>query len=285
MHVPSDESGDDKIESIDDPKSLIALLEGEENTGKETINDQGRVPSCVDSDDSTCDGSSGRSWYDCQRLPRNCTRKSLTLTLNNCTEESTELSYTLIRLLEGFISLKSLTVTLNEYNNCKGTYAVLFRDGLRRNTSLISLTLTVNIYNRSPCFRYLDCDNLSVDGFVSNISMDSFTLIINDFRSRYDWDLKLGDLWPNCKSLNTLNLTLNNYRQRSRDDLPDFFNALVKVNSLRTLRLKINGSQFTSEDDFSELVVKCPSLELIEVTICRYGLTRGWLETLKWEKQ
>ena len=287
VHAPSDESGDNKVESIDDPESLIALLEGEENAGKETINVQGRDPSCVDSDDSTCDDSDfslGPSWYDSWGLPRNCTRKSITLAINNCTEESTELSYTLISLLEGFISLKSLTLTINEYNNCKDTCAFLLRKGLRRNTSLISLTLIVNIYTRSPYLRYFDSD-LSVDWFVPNISMDSFTLTINDFRSRGDWDLKLGDLWPNYKSLNSLNLTFKNYRQGSRDDLPDFLDALVKVNSLRTLRLKIDDSSFTSEYDFSKLVVKCPSLELIEVTICRYRVVGSWLETLKWEKQ
>ena len=35
VHVPSDESGDNKIVSIDNPASLIALLERAENTGKE----------------------------------------------------------------------------------------------------------------------------------------------------------------------------------------------------------------------------------------------------------
>ena len=275
VHVPSDELSDNKVESIDDPESLVALLEGEENTGKETINVQERDPLYVYSDDST-----GLSWYDSWDLPRNCTRKSLTLTINNCTEESTELSYTLIRLLEGFISLTSLTLTINEYKNCKDNRAFHLHKGLRHNTSLISLTLTVNIYTRSPPRMYVFDDDLSLLGSTDKISMDSF-----HFGSRCDWALKLGDLWPNYKSLNTLNLTLNNYRQGSGDGLRDFLDALVKVNSLRTLRLKINDSQFTSEDDFSKLVVKCPSLELIEVTICRYGLTRGWLETLKWEKQ
>ena len=65
----------------------------------------------------------------------------------------------------------------------------------------------------------------------------------------------------------------------------------MKVNSLKTLRLKINDSRFRNGDypkyDFSELVVKSPSLELIELTICHYGdvCSFCWLETLKWEKQ
>ena len=230
------------IQSIDNPASLITLLEGEENTGKETINVQGRVPSRVDSDDSTCDDSDfflGRSWYDSLGLAVNCTLKSLTLTINNSTQRSTESSSTLISLLKRFILLKSVTLTLNEYNNCKDTCAFLLRKGLRRNTSQISLTLTINIYTRSTYLRDIDSDDISVDGFVPNISMDSFTLSINDFRSRGDLDLKLSDLWPNYKSLNTFNLTLNNYLERSRNDLPDVLDALVKVNSLMTGDLEI----------------------------------------------
>ncbi|XP_015770120.1 PREDICTED: uncharacterized protein LOC107348575 [Acropora digitifera] len=315
VHVPSDESGDNKVESIDDPESLIALLKGEENTGKETINIQRRDPSCVDSDDSTgddsdgstgddSDGSTGRSWYDSLNLPRNCTRKSLTLTINNCTEESTELSHSLINLLEGFISLKSLTLTLNEYSNGKDSCAFLLREGLRHNTSLISLTLTVNIYTRSTYLRYMDFDDISVDCFFPNISMDSFTLTVSYFsstdngRKRVDiiklnsvCGVKSGDLWPNDMSLNTFNLTINNRNKVSVSSLLEFLDAVMKVNSLRTLRLKFNHWPGT-EYDFSKLEVKNASLELIELTICRYGVAAwtwgrrvGWLETLNWEKQ
>ena len=79
------------------------------------------------------------------------------------------------------------------------------------------------------------------------------------------------------------------YFQSDRDkvtvsSLLEFFDAVMKVNSLRTLRLKFNHSPFTFEYDFSKLVVKSPSLELMELNICRDGVARGWLETLKWEK-
>ena len=59
----------------------------------------------------------------------------------------------------------------------------------------------------------------------------------------------------------------------------------MKVNSSRTMRLKINDLRFRSGDypkyNLSELVVKSPSLELIELTISRYGDLGSWLETLK----
>ncbi|XP_015748879.1 PREDICTED: uncharacterized protein LOC107328663 [Acropora digitifera] len=305
-HVPSDESGDTKIVSIDNPKSLIKLLEEAENTGKEnlavTINFQSDDSTCDDSDDST-----SRSWNDSLLLglPRNCSLNFLTLTMNNFSPGTTELSFILISCLENFISLKSLTLTLNEYNEWKKNYCSLLRKGLGRNTSLISLTLTINIYNRPPIVfddSDDDVDDISDDDVLPNISMDSFTLIINEFSPaggyvdrvdiiNYVWGLKSGDLWANYKSLNTFNLTLNNREILHTSRCREICEAIVKANSLRTLRLKLNHSSDASDYDFSKLVQKSPSLELIELTICHKrsfaSLTRRvfWLETLKWEKQ
>ena len=318
-HVPSDESGDNKIVSIDNPKSLIKLLEEAENTGKEnlavTINFQSDDSTCDDSDDST-----SRSWNDSLLLglPRNCSLNFLTLTMNNFSPGTTELSFILVSCLENFISLTSLTLTLNEYNEWKKNYVSLLRNGLGRNTSLISLTLTINIYNGTPIDSDFDfddisgddvddisdddVDDISDDDVVPNISMDSFTLTINEFSGPYGsfdrvdvinyvWDLKSGDLWANYKSLNTLNLTLNNKESLDESSLPEICEAVVKANSLRTLRLKLNHSFFPLEYDFSKLVEKIPSLELIELTFCHessfdsFKRTVFWLETLKWEKQ
>ncbi|XP_074610436.1 uncharacterized protein LOC141864545 isoform X7 [Acropora palmata] len=294
VHVPSDESGDNKIVSIDNAESLIELLEGEENTGKEniaaTINVRRRDPSCDDSEDFL-----GRSWL--LDLPRNCSLNSLTLTMNNFTPSSAQLSFTLISFLESCIALKSLNLTLNEYNDWEDTYASLLYEGLGSNTSLIFVTLTLNIYTRASNDSYFDFDGISDDDFVPNISMDSFTLTINDFIRRdlfgddiidSDWGLKLGGLWPSYKSLNTFNLTLNNRDDVSVTSFLEFFDAVMKVNSLRTLRLKMKGSGFRDyypKYDFSELAVKSPSLELIELTLCHYRDACSWLETLKWEKQ
>ena len=302
VHVPSDESGDNEIVSIDNPPSLIALLEEAENTGKENltfiINLLSYDSTCDDSDDSTCDDSddsacddsddsTGRSWIDCLHLgsARNCTLNSLTLTINNFSPRSIGLSPTLIGFLKSCISLKSLTLTLNEYNRMENdTYAFLLRKGLGRNTSLISLTLILNIYTREVPMNFH-----FVGGHISdNISVNSFTLTINDFSSSGSWRLCSDVLWSNYKSLNTFNLTLNNCDEVTGNGLPGFLDAVMKVNSLRTLRLKINDSQFRSvccEYNFSELVVKSPSLELIELTISRYGVVGSSLETLKWEKQ
>ena len=303
VHVPSDNSGDNEIVFIENPASLIAHLEEAENTGKENLT----VTIDVQSDDST-----GCSWNDSLRLglPRNCSLNSLSLTMNNFSSRSTKWSFTLISFLESCISLKSLNLTLNEYNEeWEDTLAYRLREGLERNTSLISLTLTLNIYSRVSVefdiYEELPDDDvhyISDDDVVPNISMDSFTLTINDFSSprgywdRVDainsyWVSKLGDILPYNKSLNTFNLTLNNRDGVGGSHLLDYFNAVRDLKLLRTLRLKINYSPFFSEYDFSKLVVKSPSLELIELSICCYGQYSwfgcpvSWLETLKWEKQ
>ena len=308
VHVPSDESGDDKIVSLDNPASLITLLERAENIGKENLT----VTIDVQSDDSTCDDSDDSSWGDsddstwddsddstgCSRnvsllhcmppcLPRNWSLKSLTLTINHFSPRSTAFSFTLIRFLESCISLKSLNLTLNEYSDeWENAFAFRLRQGLGRNTSLISLTLTVNIYSRGlSSTSHYQFD----DDFVPNISINYFTLTINDFGMLRHLEVSLGVLWSNYESLNTFNLTLSNWDRVSGDNLVESLDAVMKVNSLRTLRLKINDFRFRNGDypeyDLSKLVVKSPSLELIEVTICRYGVVGSWQETLKWEKQ
>ena len=286
VQVPSNESGDDKIESIDNPASLITLLERAKNTGKENL----RVRINVQTGDSTCDDSddsTGRSWNHGLHLglARNCTLISLDLTINNFRPRSTKLSFALIGCLEGCSSLESLTLTLNEYKEWKNDYASPLRERLGRNTSLSSLTLTFNFYTRVIYDSFFQFDD--IDRFAPNISMKSFTLSINDFSSSGDCGLPSSVLWPNYKSLTTFNLTLNNCAEGTGHDLLDFLDVVMKVDSLRTLRLKINDSRLRSAyllSNFSEMVEKSPSLELIELTISCYGVGASSPETLKWEK-
>ena len=296
VQLPSDESGYNKIVSIVNPASLIALLVSAENTRRENLT----VTIDVRSDGSTCDDSddsTGRSWNDSLLLglPRNCTLNSLTLTINYFSPRSTELSFTLISFLESCTSLKSLNLTLNEYNwKWANTYASRrLHKGLGRNTSLISVTLTVNIFTRQlwPPMETYDFESISYDDdvVVPNISINSFTLTINDFSSGALWGDSSGVLWSNCKSLHTLNVTLNKSDEKSVYRLRKFFDAAMKVNSLRTLRLRMNDLTFRNavypKYTLNRWVVKSPSLEFIELTICQYGDVGSWLETLKWEKQ
>ena len=291
VHLPSDESRNNEIESIDDPYSLIALLEEAKNTGKENLT----VTINVGSDDDRWSYSDVFiSFYsgDCTGrslgLTRNCSLRSLTLTINNFSQRRTGLSPALIGVLEGCSSLKSLTLTLNEYNQVLKDYASHLRKGLGRNTSVISLTLTINMYSRVDYSSFeTPFDYISDDGFVPNISMNSFTLTVNDFSINSSLELGSGVLWSNYKSLTTFSLALNNCIIPGSYKFSDFLDAVMKVNSLRTLRLKIKDSRFRipyRECDLSKLVVKSPSLELIELTISHYGDVGSLLETLKWEK-
>ena len=286
VHLSSDESDDNKIESIDDPESLIALFEEAENTGNENLT----VTINVQSDDSTwddSDDSTDRSWIDILHLgwARSCSLNSLSLTINNF-RPSTKLSLTLIDCLEGCSSLKSLTLTLNEYNGWKNTYAFRLREGLRRNTSLISLTLTVNIH----CITVGKHDDFDISElfYGPNMSVDSFTLTISDFTGSGGEGLDLDVLLSAFKSVTTLNVTLN----RCRRSVHSLYYSLVsemETDSLRTLRLKFNDWRLGDSDffsgNFSKWVLNSPSLELIELSISRYGVVGSSLQTLKWEKQ
>ena len=290
VQVVSDESGDDKIVSVDNPASLIKLLEEAENTGKEnltvTINAESDDLTRHDSDSGILIIDSSRSrWIVGQSLgfARICSLKSLTLTIKSLGLESTGMPDFLIGCLKGCISLKSLTLTLNECSVVDLASTSLLHKGLRCNTSLISVTLTVNMYSRVHV-RHLD----DIYDFAANTSINSFTLSINNFCRSDIWKFGLDVLLSNYKSLTTFNLTLNNCSELIGHDLPIFLDAVIKGNSLRTLRLNIIDSQFTSGFhgcDLSKLVVKSPSLELIELTISRYGVVGSSLETLKWEKQ
>ena len=200
------------------------------------------------------------------------------------------MSLTLFGCLEDCISLKSLNLTLNEYNNELKDTSFL-RKGLERITSLISLTLTLNVYNRCD----VRDDNVVVELgnpedylYYPIISVDSFTLTINDFSRRGSWGFGSGLLWSNFNSLTTFNVTLNRCDESSVYDLPILLDEWMSADSLRTLRLKINDAQLRSGCrgyDFSKFVLKIPSLELIELTIIRYGVVGSCVETLKWEKQ
>ena len=118
--------------------------------------------------------------------------------------------------------------------------------------------------------------------------MKSFSLTINDF-SRGGYELLSGFLPSNYKSLTTFNLTLTNNCAEVVDyKFPCLLDAVMQMNSLRTLRLKIDRSKFrtwySTEYDFSNLVVKSPSLELIELTLGCYGDVGSLLENFEMAK-
>ena len=125
-------------------------------------------------------------------------------------------------------------------------------------------------------------------GDIPVISADIFTLTINDFGGTGSLGCFFDVLWFKFKSLTTFNMTLNHCDEKGVFLLSCGFLERMTADSLRTLRLKIHKWAFRNDDyrecDFSNLLVKIPSLELIELTISRYGVVGSSLETLKWEK-
>ena len=260
VHVPSDGWGGNEVECIDHPASLIALLERAENTGKENLTVTIHV--------HNIDAQYNRvGWMESLNLcfRTNSSLNSLTLTINN-------FSKSVLWMLYGRcdISLKSLTLIVNDDRKCDGTRG-LFVPGEG---------VDADKYNKSVRNSY----EVSDDDLDPNTSLSSVTLIIGNPHTSFRDPFFVFVLLSNFKSFTTLDLTLNN----CGDLLVVFLKAVMEMNSLKTLRLKINDSQFTSgcrEYDFSKLVVKSPSLELIELTISCYGVEGSSPETLKWEKQ
>ena len=190
--------------------------------------------------------------------------------------------------MEGCSSLKSLNLTLNEYHGCEFNYAVRLRKGLGRNTSLISLTLTLNIH----CIRLReadDLDDISKHFYGPITSIDSFTLTVSDFTGHDSLGLDIDPLLSDFKSLTTLNVTLNRCGYFVYDALPDSLVNAIKTNSLRTLRLKFNDSNYEAfykyGHSISKWLVNSPSLKVIELSFSSYGVMGSSLNTYKWEKQ
>ena len=259
--VPSDESSDNKIVFIDNPSSLISHLEEAENTGKENLT----VTIYVRDIDAQYNGVGWmESLHLCLRT--NSSLNSLTLTFDNVSNSGVLGSLP----SAGCKSLKSLSVTLNEYKMCDGT----------RGLTVPGKCLGPGKYNKSVRHSL----TVSNDDFDPNTSLRSVTLIIGDACIGIYGGVIVLFLFSSFRSFTTLDLTLNNCGHL----LVVFLEAVMKMNSLKTLRLKINDSQFTRvcfDYDFSELVVKSPSLELIELTISCYGVEGSSPETLKWEKR
>ena len=165
VDLSSDESDDNKIESIDDPESLIALFEEAENTGKEnltvTINiqsddstydyvddstcDDSDDSTCDDSDDSTCDDSDDSTCDDSDDSTCDDSDDS------TCDDSDNSTGRSWIDILHlGWArscSLNSLSLTINNFRPWSTKLSLTLIDCLEGCRSLKSLTLTLNEYN------------------------------------------------------------------------------------------------------------------------------------------
>ena len=117
-----------------------------------------------------------------------------------------------------------------------------------------------------------------VTGGTVTTSINTLTLTISNYSDHdvsgywVDW---LGDGLTENKSLSTFNLTVNMCSKMSEDWLPRLCHALIRSESLTTLRLQVNNQCITSGShayDFSKLLVNCRSLALLDLTVSFYGV-------------
>ncbi|XP_068687950.1 uncharacterized protein [Montipora foliosa] len=238
-------------------------------------------------------------------LASNTTLNALSLTL----DDDDDIRYPWAILLGSGLarntSLKNLTLTINVHKEksdrwvdylglMSNTWSNILGNGLEHNTSLKNLTLIIenhsSILEHKPCIdwaRKTSVKNLTLtinnfgelnldweDNGLENKSLNDFSLTINNYGNISGVSGIPGSLCQ-LKSLSTLNLTLNLCGKGGKEILPCLLEKAMEIESLKTLRLKVNDRQSANGScgyDFSNFVVMSPSLSLIEVTVSFYGV-------------
>jgi len=212
-------------------------------------------------------------------LAKNTSLNALTLTINSYSDWTDEWAFYPRNGLAKNTSLNALTLTINNYSDMGGVLihhtAGGLADSLAKNTSLNALTLTIN-----------NDGDVSVsdwvfglgEGVAKNTSINTLTLTINNYSDHEvscDWVGWLVDDLAEKKSLSTFNLTVNMCSKMIEDWLPRLCHALIRSESVTTLRLQVNNQCVTSGSpayDFSKLLVNCRSLALLDLTVSFYGV-------------
>ncbi|XP_068751416.1 uncharacterized protein [Montipora capricornis] len=238
-------------------------------------------------------------------LASNTTLNALSLTL----DDDDNMSYSwALRLGSGLArntSLKNLTLAISVHKTSSvkwvdyvglmsNTWRKSLGNGLKHNTSLENLTLIIenhsNVLEHEPCIDWAQktsAKNLTLtvnnfgelnldweDNGLENKSLNDFSLTINNYGNIYGVSGIPGSL-RQLKSLTTFNLTLNLCGKGGKEILPCLLEKALEIESLKTLRLKVNDRQIANGScgyDFSKFVVMSPSLSLIEVTVSFYGV-------------
>jgi len=235
---------------------------------------------------------------------------ALTLTINTYSDESGLYMHGVDYGLAKNTSLNALTLTINSYSDWIYDWAFYLHNGLAKNTSLNALTLTVNNYGDMGGVLIHRTGCGLADALGKNTSLNELTLTINNYSdvSGGDWMFGLGEGVAKNTSINTLTLTINNYGDHEvscywvgwlvddlaekkslstfnltvnmcskmiEDWLPRLCHALIRSESVTTLRLQVNNQCVTSGShgyDFSKLLVNCRSLALLDLTVSFYGV-------------
>ena len=239
-------------------------------------------------------------------LAKNASLTTLSLTINNCSDQGGVGALGLGDGLAKNTSLTTLSLTLNSYNDQGGVWALGLDDGLAKNTSLTTLSLTINNYselsgvwalglddglakNTSLTTLSLTINNYSGlsghwapglgDGLAKNTSLTTLSLAVNNYSDQGGvWALGLDDGLAKNTSLTTLSLTINNYSELSGYWALGLGNGLAKNTSLTTLSLTINN--YSDRDEVWALglddgLAKNTSLTTLSLTINNYSELSG----------
>ena len=171
-------------------------------------------------------------------------------------------------------SLNELNLTIKNINSWDKLWTEYLRRGLAENKSITTLTVTVS--GDSDYDRWFPKLN---NGFAKNKSLTELTLILNEYCCEpchtLFWSVMPDEVDSDENTtLDTLNLTLNIYKEVDEDWLPDLCDGLVKSSSLKILRLQVNNHCVSSDSrvyDFSKLRLKYKSLSSFELTVTFYG--------------
>ena len=173
-------------------------------------------------------------------------------------------------------SLKELVITINHITRTDSDSIEIFIRGLSVNNSIASLTITVSGYQFSSCGLWVRSLKSCI---AENKSLTTLTLTLNEYREGEQYGLlyvwKLADDFPENTSLTELNLTVNIHSEEREDWLPLLCDYLMmNCSSLKTVRLQVNNRCTTSNSriyDFSKLRLKYRSLSAFELSVTFYG--------------
>ena len=230
-----------------------------------------------------------------------------------------------LRGLTSNVSLHPLTLTINSYSGMVVVLMIGLSHGLASNESLRTLTLTINDHSITdhwlprplspfpslPLFPFFpgtadhfddhfSDDHFSDDHFSDEVevctqclgcglgfnkSLQTLTLTINNYRDLgKDWFKGLGRGLRSNKSLHTLTLTINSYSDAGGDWMEHLCRDLASNFSFHTLTLTINKYSATGEVRMEHMgcgLVSNFSLPTLTLTINNYSATgEVWMEHL-----
>ena len=301
---PLKETSDEKVFSSEEPQSLIAHFEkATKGPSKFTEDSLQKSLTIKINDDKSDEWEHGLG----EVLTRYTSLRSLTLEIDNYSEDNEELGRGLCEALARNTSLESLTIKIMktsfvsrkwehglgeglagntylksltlEIDNSDGVNVKWGRglfEGLARNTSLESLTLAIDYGSDGTSNEW---GHVLAEILAKNNSLNSLTLTINDFSYTHDeWGVGLAEGLARNTSLKSITFTLNNYYYVSNGWALGLFEGSARNTSLKSITLSINNYGTMKGEwgqDIIEGFARNSSQTSITLAINNYGDMKG----------